>query len=189
MDVLKNQIHQYLESVPDLNVTSNETIAVSALVKEDGTVVIPKDQLGLTLINVEEERVHKAQTAVHASNDGQVMHLNPEIKLNLYVLISSNFTTYATGLKFLSAALSFFQAKSVFTPSNTANMPAGIGKLIVELYTLGLEQQNHLWGYLGAKYLPSLCFKVRMLVVQEGLAQDQQPAIKQMDFRGRDAHG
>lgn len=185
MDVLKNQVHQYLKSIPDLNVTSNETVAVSAVVKEDGTVVIPKDNLGMSLINVEEERVHKAQMAMHASADGQVMQLNPEIKLNLYILIAANYTSYSTGLKFLSAALGFFQAKNVFTKDNTPELDSRIGKLIVELHTLGLEQQNHLWGYLGAKYLPSLCFKVRMITLQEGLALDQSAAIKQMDFKGR----
>ena len=185
MDILKSQIHQYFKSIPDLNVTSNETVSVSPLVKEDGSVVIPKDNMGLTLINIEEEKVHKAQSAVHKTADGLVMHMNPELKLNLYILLASNFNTYATGLKFLSAGISFFQSKNVFTAANTPDLDPRIEKLIVELHTMGLEQQNHLWGYLGAKYLPSICYKVRMLIVQEGHAQDQQPGISEIGIDGQ----
>ena len=39
-------------------------------------------------------------------------------------------------------------------------------------------QQNHLWGALGAKYLPSVIYKVRMIVIQEALKADEQPPIK-----------
>ena len=49
---------------------------------------------------------------------------------------------------------------------------------------MGLEQQNHLWGYLGAKYLPSICYKVRMLVVQEQLGLGQQPGIGEISIVG-----
>jgi len=184
LDSLKSQIHGYIKSIPDLNVTSNETVSISPLVKEDGSVVIPKENLGLTLINIEEEKVLKEQQAVRKTAEGQVIHRNPEIKLNLYILISANFSTYATGLKFLSAALSFFQSKNVFTSSNTPDLDPRIEKLVVELHTLGLEQQNHLWGYLGAKYLPSICYKVRMLIVQEGLGLDQQPVISEVAILG-----
>jgi hypothetical protein len=185
METLKNQMHQYVRSLPDLNVTSNETVSVSSLVKEDGSIVIPKDNLGLTLINIEEEKILREQTAFHKSSDGIVMNMNPELKLNLYILVAANFTSYSTGLKFLSAALRFFQSKNVFTASNTPDLDPQIEKLIVEIHTMGLEQQNHLWGYLGAKYIPSICYKVRMLVVQEALGGDQKPAIGEISIVGR----
>ena len=187
LDVLKTQIHQHLKSIPDLNVTSNETVSVTPLVKEDGSVVIPKDHLGLTLINIEEDKVHREQQAVHKTSDGLVLQMNPEIKINLYLLLASNFTTYATGLKFLSAALGFFQAKNVFTTSNTPGLDPNIEKLIVELHTMGLEQQNHMWGYLGAKYLPSICYKVRVLIVQEGLALQQGQGVNEVAISGKDS--
>jgi hypothetical protein len=184
MDVLKTEIHQYLKSLPELNVTSADTVAISPLVKEDGNIAIPADHLGLTLINIEEERIHKSQSAVHQTADGRIMSLNPDIKLNLYILVSANFSPYSTGLKFLSAALRFFQARNVFTHADTPDLDASIEKLIVELHTLGLEQQNHLWGYLGAKYLPSVCYKVRMLIVQEQLARSDEPGIGHISIVG-----
>lgn len=186
MNVLKGQIQQYFKSLPDLNiVSSSATVSVSPLVKEDGTVAIPKETLGLTLVNIEEEKIHRAETAFHKTADGKVMNMNPELKINLYILVAANFSTYSTGLKFLSAALSFFQSKNVFTSTNTPDLNPQIEKLIVELHTMGLEQQNHLWGYLGAKYLPSICYKVRMLVVQEAQVLDQKPSIGEVSIVGK----
>jgi hypothetical protein len=58
----------------------------------------------------------------------------------------------------------------------------GIIKLIVELYTLNFEQQNHLWGFLGAKYMPSVMYKARLLSIQEAHAADDQPPIRIINF-------
>jgi hypothetical protein len=51
----------------------------------------------------------------------------------------------------------------------------------VELYSLSLEQQNQLWGSLGAKYLPSAIYKVRLVVIDRGLFGTNIPAIKVLD--------
>ena len=186
MDVLKGQLQQHLKSIPDLNITSSDTVAVTPLVKDDGSLVIPKENLGLTLVNIEEEKVLREQTSQRQDASGLVSQRNPELHLNLYILVAANFKTYSTALKYLSATLGFFQSRNVFSAANTPELDKGIEKLIVELHTMGLEQQNHLWGYLGAKYLPSVCYKVRMLVIQEGLTQAQRPAISDIDIRGRD---
>ena len=103
---------------------------------------------------------------------------NPELKLNLYILLVANFALYKTGLEFLSGAIGFFQSKNVFTHDNTVDLDPAIQKLIVEMHTLSFEQQNHLWGSLGAKYLPSIMYKVRLLSIQEGHAKDEQPAVR-----------
>jgi hypothetical protein len=186
MDVLKGQIQQHLKSIPDLNITSSSTVAVTPLVKDDGSLVIPKEHLGLTLVNIEEEKVLREQISQQQDASGLVSNQNPELRLNLYILVAANFKTYSTALKYLSATLGFFQARNVFTAANTPELDSGIEKLIVELHTMGLEQQNHLWGYLGAKYLPSVCYKVRMLTIQEGLMQSQRRGIGDINIRSRD---
>lgn len=185
LEVLKNQLHQYLKSIPELAVQSTDSVAISAIAKADGSVDIPENQLGLSLVNIEEDRVHKSQSTMQHTASGTVLQMNPEIKLNLYVLVAANYKTYSTGLKFLSSAISFFQFKNVFTQSNTPELSPSIDKLVVELHTMGLEQQNHLWGYLGAKYLPSVCYRVRMIIVQEGLVTMQGSGVKQLDIQGR----
>ena len=178
LEILVNSIRDYLVRLPDLNITSQETIHLHHIVEADGTLALPDNSLGLSLVNVEEERVTKSQQAFVSSSQGQIAHVNPELKLNLYILLAANFTNYKTGLEFLSGAIRFFQSKNVFTAQNTPSIDPAIQKLIVELYSLSFEQQNHLWGSLGAKYLPSVMYKVRMISIQEAQAVDEQPPVR-----------
>jgi hypothetical protein len=188
LDILTKGIRDYLLRLPDLNITSQETVHLINIVDADGTLALPGDSLGLSLVNVEEERVTKSQQAFAKDSIGRVAHINPELKLNLYILIVANFTLYKTGLEFLSAAIRFFQSKNVFTPRNTPGLEPSIQKLIAEMVTLSFEQQNHLWGSLGAKYLPSVMYRVRMITIQEAQAVDEQAPIKELSLTGKGVH-
>lgn len=182
LETLANEISSYLERLPDLNITSQETVHLVGIVEADGTLAIPGDSLGLCLVNIEEERVTKAQKTAVKAPSGLITHINPELKLNLYILVAANFSLYKTGLEFLSGAIRFFQSKNVFTPENTPSLDPTIQKLIVEMHTLNFEQQNHLWGSLGAKYIPSVMYKARMITIQEAQATDEQPPIKEFNL-------
>lgn len=188
LDILTKGIRDYLLRLPDLNITSQETVHLTNIVDADGTLALPGDCLGLSLVNVEEERVTKSQQAFAKDSSGRVAHINPELKLNLYILIAANFTLYKTALEFLSAAIRFFQGKNVFTPQNSPDLEPVIQKLIVEMVTLSFEQQNHLWGSLGAKYLPSVMYRVRMITIQEAQAVDEQAPIKELNLTGKGVH-
>jgi len=177
LEILRDEIHDFLKLKPDLNIGNQQTISLSNIVDSDGKIEIPDNSLGLTLVNIEEERVMKSQTA-SAVNNNTVTYFNPEIKLNLYILITTNFGDYPTALKYISYVISFFQSKNVFNHQNSPKLDAQIEKLILDLYTVTFEQQNYLWGALGSKLLPSVMYKVRMLVVQENLAQADMPPIQ-----------
>jgi hypothetical protein len=119
----------------------------------------------------------KSQVSAVKKNN-TVSYLNPDVKLNLYVMITTNFGDYSTALKYLSYVISFFQSKFVFDHQSSPKLDLGIEKLIVELYTLTFEQQNYLWSAVGSKLLPSVLYKVRMLVVQENLSKLDAPSIQ-----------
>lgn len=185
LQALAEGIDNYLVRLPELNISSQDTVHLTNIVKADGNIDIPADSLGLSLVNIEEERILKDQQAYTAAADGRrVAHVNPELKLNLYILIVANFNTYETGLKFLSGTIRFFQSKNVFTGENTPHLDPAIKKLIVDLFPLNFEQQNHLWGALGAKYLPSVMYKVRLLTVQEIQAADDQAPVSGFKLTG-----
>ncbi len=163
-------------------------------VSGEAGVAIPDKALGLSLVNIEEEKVFKEQSATFINRDGKVEYRNPELKLNLYVLISANYQNkvlsdpsddYYEGLKQLSHVISFFQAKNVFTHDNAPVLAAEdprIKKLIVELYSYSFEQMYNFWSVLGTKYLPSVLYKVRLLTIQEGeLINDALP-IEEIDL-------
>jgi hypothetical protein len=166
-------------------------IVLSNVAKEDGKWAIPNDSLGLSLINIEEERIFKEQQSTFRNENGDIEHYNPELKLNLYVLISANFTSnetnpgayqYIEGLKQLSYVISFFQGKNVFTTDNSPGLDASVKKLVVELYSYSFEQQYNFWSVIGAKYLPSALYRVRMLTIQEKRVLDQAGVIESEDL-------
>lgn len=156
-----------------------DRIFLTSVATESSGVVIPDKSLGVSLINIEEERVYKDQNTSFINKEGNVEYINPEIKLNLYVLISANFQDkvvndssddYIEGLKQLSFVISFFQARNVFSPDSSpalAEYAPTIQRLVVELYSYSFEQLYNFWSVVGTKYLPSVLYKVKVLTVQE----------------------
>jgi len=130
-----------------------------------------------SLINVEEEKIFKSQVPSFVQKgNGQYMMKEPDIKLNLYILISAYHKNYEDGLKFLSRVVRFFQMNSVFENmpgglSRKEELPEGVEKIIVELYTAGFEQQNQIWASLSTGYIPSVIFKIRMIIIDAAVDQ------------------
>ncbi len=185
LKVLLAEVSDHLKRQPDLTVAN--PVQLANVTKDDGTVAVPKESVGLTLINIEEERINKPQTTTRTVADGQVVVLNPDLHLNLYLLFSANFTDYLTSTRYLSAIIGLFQGQNVFTPESAPSMDPGIERLVVDLYSLNLEQQNHLWGYLGGKYLPSVVYKARLVRIQENLVRREGAPIDHITTTGRDA--
>ena len=82
-------MNEYLKIA--LDTPDDDRIFLTNVATESGGVVIPDMSLGLSLINIEEERIFKDQKTTFINESGVVEHINPEIKLNLYILISANF--------------------------------------------------------------------------------------------------
>jgi hypothetical protein len=179
---LTDEMNTYLD-LQNGNPSTDSAIVLSNVANADGSWAIPQGKLGVSLINIEEERVFKDQQSEFRNVSGEFEKYNPEIKLNLYILICANLVTeqapfaYEEGLKQLSRIVSFFQGKNVFTPDNSPAMDPVLKKLIVDLYSYTFEQQYNFWAILGAKYLPSALYKVRLLAYQEQRIQNQSDAI------------
>lgn len=188
LSFLTNELNEYLKLRTG---TSDDRIFLTSVATETSGLKIPDKSLGLSLMNIEEERVFKDQKSSFINKDGIAEHLNPEIKLNLYILISANFQDkessdsedYIEGLKQLSYAISFFQSKNVFTIDNSPGMieqdPEMI-KLVVELYSYSFEQLYNFWTVVGAKYLPSVLYKVRLITFQERAVLDSSLPIEKI---------
>jgi len=154
-------------------------VSLTQLVNDQGRYTIAQDSLGLTVINVEEERVFRAQLPAYAIVDGRQVLQEPEVKLNLHVLVTANFRVYEEALRYLSLVLAFFQSHHAFTADASPSLDARIGKLTAELQTLGYEQLNQVWAFVGGKQLPSVVYKIRLVVVQ-----DQQISSVQLPVSG-----
>jgi hypothetical protein len=147
---------------------------LTRIATDAGKWAIPDDQIGVALINVEEERAVRSQVPQPAYVEGRQVLREPEIKLNLSLLFAAHFKSYDQGLKQLSYVITFFQAHPAFTRARCPGLDPRIEKLGVDLMALGYEQLNQVWAFVGAKQLPSAVYRVRMVVLQ-----DDQPAAVQ----------
>jgi hypothetical protein len=93
--------------------------------------------------------------------------LPPPLKLNLVVLFAGRFQQYDQALRTMSHILAFFQARPLFTPSDSPALPVDVERLALDLVSYGPEQLNQMWACLGAKHLPSVVYRVRMVVLQD----------------------
>jgi hypothetical protein len=183
---LTQEINAYLKLKN--NTPNEDKILLSSIASESG-LVIPNKSLGLSLINIEEERTYKEQRTSYLNENGQSQYYNPELRLNLYILITANFQdklvedpsdNYKEGLKQLSYVISFFQAKNVFSSENSpllASIDPNIQKIVVELYSYSFEQLYNFWSVVGTKYLPSVLYKIRMLRFQGKEVNVELPGI------------
>jgi Pvc16 N-terminal domain len=161
-----------------------EPVVMGSIFNEKGEPLIGAGIVGLMISSIEEERTFKAQMQKQKRTDGDIEVANPEIKLNLYILAAANPGANAgsndAALKRLSEVITYFQGTSFFDKTDYPDLDP-IEYLIVELYSLSFEQQNQLWASLGGKYMPSVVYKVRLVVIDQGFLGSKEKAIMEID--------
>jgi hypothetical protein len=140
---------------------------VARPVDENGKWAIGEDHIGITLVNVEEERILKSQLPEAVYVGGRQVVLEPQLRLTLQVLFAAQFKQYNQALRYLSLVLTFFQAHPRFARDEYPALDPGIEQLVPELQSLSYEQLNQLWAFVGGKQLPSVVYRVRMVLLQD----------------------
>src|SRR4051812_10214313 len=163
--MIYQSLHCLAEEINDffrikLQVTEDKVL-LSSIVNQDGSVAVQgENKIVLTLLNVEKEnaKTSPGYPATQRTSNGQASAININLLIMLSVYFSGN--NYPEGLKFLSLVISFLQRKPVFNQSNTPRLPAEIEKLSFDLETIGLERLSNIWTMIGAKYMPSVIYKL-----------------------------
>jgi hypothetical protein len=129
----------------------------------------PLNKITPILINVEEEKVLRlADRYEGVVRNGKRTEMNPSIRINLQILFVSRFSNYEQSLKFLSLIVRFFQKNPLFDLESTEEAE----RLRAELITLPINQQNELWNSLRTTYLPSVLYRISVLVFRDDETQD-----------------
>ncbi len=173
LSCIVTEINAHLKST--LNLTE-DLVLLSSLVNQDGSIAIQgENKLVLTLINIEKETA--TSTFQRYSNLPQ-SSARP-LHINIYFLCSAYFSSnnYPEALRFISFIIGYFQQKSVFDNSNTPTLDNRIDKLTVELTEISLDKLSNIWAVLGTKYMPSVLYKLRMLVFDESIVKEFRPNI------------
>jgi hypothetical protein len=171
LQILKEQIETYFTEVGLGKIIVLENIALW----ESGSTNASKveDKVVITLLKLEEEVTLK-NLPNYKIKDNKTEYKNPPVHLNIYLLISANCDTYDKSLRSISRVIQFFQGKKVFTSGNTIYNRTNVAldvldyfKFIVELYTPGFEEMNHVWGTLGGRQLPSVIYRVQLVQIEQ----------------------
>jgi hypothetical protein len=61
-------------------------------------------------------------------------------------------------------------------------MDSRIEKLIFKMENMGIERLNNVWTTLGAKYMPSVLYKMKMLTFDDSIVKEFRPAVTGMSY-------
>ena len=185
LSCVTDEINEYFRSKLKIY---EQKIVLSALVNQDGTIAIQgENKIVVTLVNIEKE------TSKSMAQKGAMTLTNssPVLNMNLYVLFSAYFSNnnYTEALRFLSFIIGYFQVKSVFNRANTPLLDDKIDKLTFEIVDLSTDAVSNMWSALGAKYMPSVLYKVRMLTFNEAVVREFRPLISNVSDSAKTAAG
>jgi hypothetical protein len=184
LSLLSEELYNYLKYSPEAADVIIDNIGMLETSNSDGL----NRHIVITLVNVEEESALKNISPVKKGMPGSAIYENPPVFLNLYVLITCNYsgTDYILALMRLSAIIRFFQSRNSFSTRNNTSVTAPLAddvdlKFTMELYTLTFEQINHLWGSLGGRQVPFVMYKLRVVAITERAVLRTVPIVEEIE--------
>jgi len=175
--LLRDQLNSYLRSaLPGGDVDAAEERVQLIDGEKTDPVEFHANAITLLLVNIQQETsLRTTDPYLRSPPDGSLRKLQPEIPLNLYVLFVARYKAYEQGLNQLAMVIRFFQTHRALDHDNTPTLSPLIDKLLLEMVTLPLTEQNEIWSALRTNYHPSVLFRVRMVVLRdaEGAAVPQ----------------
>jgi len=183
--LLRTELDNYI----DLTIGAAEVVVDNIGLLETPSADTLTKRIVITLVNVEEESTLKNNTPLKKGFGTSASYENPPIFLNLYVLISCNYSgdDYIHALERLSAIIRFFQSRNSFSFSSLSGglLPADPDlislRFTMEIYTLTFEQINHLWGSLGGRQIPFVMYKLRLVALSDRALVREVPLIEEID--------
>ncbi|MEO0472515.1 MAG: DUF4255 domain-containing protein [Bacteroidota bacterium] len=178
---LHRELNQYLKRQFQ---DEADFVVLSPFVDQDGSIpIVAEGVLLLNIINIEREGVLHHVNPVYRKQSGNYLRQSPPLNLNVYLMLASAFPAenYVGGLTILSEAIQFFQNQYVFTPAQHPSLPEEFDKLSLEIVNMSLQEMSHLWGALGAKYAPSIIYKMRMLTIDTAQIKEVRKEIRGTD--------
>lgn len=150
---------------------TKKLVKVSNIVNIDGKLAEDiNDAIICSLINIEQESSlrNNSNRAIGASA-GDFNKTRPSLNINLRLIFYSTFSesSYVKGLEYLSHLVSFLQSNNSFEVGRANDPEGNLRNLNFELCSLDLNQLSHLFSSLGTKLMPSVMYKVRMLVISD----------------------
>ena len=166
---IANDLDQFLKRKYD---SQESRVVLCTIVDQDNSVPEGnRNKIILTLISLEQE-THRQRAVNFIDSQQGLVRTQPPLAFNLDIMFSALFNQYDEALKFLSDAISFFQAKPVFNKENSPGLDPIFELLTLEVIKLNSSDTYNLWASLGTKYVPSIPFKLRLLTYQSNQVEE-----------------
>ena len=192
LSLLREELQNYIS----LSIGSADVIVDNIGLLETSNSDSLTKHIVITLVNIEEESTLKNNSPLKKGARAFATYENPPVFLNLYVLVTCNYSgdDYIHALERLAAVIRFFQSRNSFSYKKTTIITTPPSddvvtlrddvvslKFTMELYTLTFEQINHLWGSLGGRQVPFAMYKLRLVAITERATVRQVPVIEEIE--------
>jgi hypothetical protein len=180
LDLLRSELGTFVSN--RLQIPGDEPrVHMCPVVDEAGRTAVPVNTLGLSLINLEEDRVNQPVTSKQIAD--RIAKVSMPSKITAFVMLVANFKDYAEALKNLACVMEFVQSKPVLTPVNVPQMSDDIDQLTLQLCSYRLEELKDVWSFLGGRYHPSVVLKVKGIVIDAQQIQRYDERAKTFNIR------
>ena len=156
-----------------------DLVALSPLTDAEGKPADEaRNRLVLFVTNVSYDAMPRAVPRRGVSLSGSMRKQQP-IHLDVYVMLAAAFEpeTYGEGLKLLSSAVRYFQGHPLMLPHTHPDMPPGLAQLSLEISNLDNDALGQLWGNLGGRYVPSVQYKLRSVLIDSDAVVTVEPIV------------
>ncbi|CAG9295006.1 DUF4255 domain-containing protein [Celerinatantimonas diazotrophica] len=181
MIIVREGLRQFLRLKLNLDQVT-EKVVLTSIINQQGEMTIPNNALGITLYRVVEDRVSETEYRT-SFQDSSSSNKRPPVILSLEFIITANFTEYTEGLKYLSAAIAFFQSQNYFDQTSNPLMPKEMAPFSVALLTQDTSEHNHTWSLFGSRYMPSVIYRLRSVPIQEDSITSIDDIVEQVDIQ------
>ena len=178
MTMIANRLNAHLRQLYGV---PEDLVAVSPLTDAEGKPAeTARNRLVLFISNIASDGMARAPARGGISATGRVRSAQP-VHLDIYFMLAASFEpeTYGEGLKLLSSAVRYLQGHAVMTPQSNPEMPQGLAQLAVEISNLGSDELGQLWGNLGGRYVPSVHYKLRSIMIDSDAVVTVEPIIRE----------
>ena len=160
----KRVFNQYLVNKFGLE---EEAVVINRIVDESGGKPVENtNKVVISLIHLDQETNQQFYNKGKKTINGNYVAAQASQRYNLYILIVPSYEDYQEGLKFLNASIQFFQANALLDAEKSSEIPDGILRLDFQLEKGdGYMQMQNLWTALGAKFQPSIIYKMKLITI------------------------
>lgn len=159
---------------------SEDKVIASSLINLDGSITENiENKIIISLINLEHETFAGNPGQFQQAGNAKYGKVEQPVYLNLYLLVAANYNAanYIESLKMLSATIAILQSNPSFDINQNPDMDSSIPRLSFEIHNIPINELSHIWNGIGAKYVPSIIYKVRMLTIQKSLMKAEIPSV------------